>query len=160
MLAGCSSTRSRPLGTGVILNDDPTKRIDTAAAIARLQYAVEIRKVDSMAVFHIAEGVEYPISVSSHMLEAAAHCCLLTKREGDIPATEFLDALRRAKLAPSDRVADLRWGCVFCDEGGSRILSVYFDAKGQRGVIDGACYTFESPALTDWVQSLFPKGMK
>ena len=143
------------------MNDDPAKRIDTAATIARLHEALKRRDVSAFYIFHVAQGVERPMNVSSLMLEPAADYLLLTKSVDDSPAvSSFLVALEAAKPLPADRVADLRWGCVFCDKDGARVLSVYFDAKGERGVIDGACYVFQSAALSQWAESVYPTWMK
>lgn len=143
------------------MNDDPTKVIDTAAAIARLHHALETDKVSCMEIYHISQFVVRSISVSSTMLETESDFYLVTKRLADSPvAADFLNALHRAQPSPSGHVADLRWGCVFRYEDGSRVLAVYFDVKGKRGVIDGACYTFESAALAEWAESVFPKWME
>ncbi|MFB3883450.1 MAG: hypothetical protein ACE149_19465 [Armatimonadota bacterium] len=42
-------------------------------------------------------------------------------------------------LTPSD--SDLRWGLIFYDAAGARVLTIYLDKFGRRGLIDGQTFT-------------------
>jgi hypothetical protein len=143
------------------VNDDPTIRVDTSAAIARLQQTLEAHTLHSMYIYHVSSDKYFPIGVSSMMLERVFDHCLINRwlNHSSLPV-DFLQALQQARPSPADQVADLRWGCVFCLEDRSRILSVYFDEKGERGVINGACYTFGSAALSNWAESVCPQWVK
>jgi hypothetical protein len=160
-MSGCASTDNQHGALEGFLNDDPTLRIDTSAAISRLQHALSTRTVHSLVIYHISPGKHFPISVSSMMVERVFDHCLINRLNdrSSLPA-EFLQALERAQPSPSDHLADLRWGFVFVAEDRSRILSLYFDEKGERGVLNGACYTFGSDSLCSWAESICPQWIK
>jgi hypothetical protein len=161
-LSGCCTT-SPPVRheANGISNDDPTRRIDFLAAETRLRQGLQSGDVDRLIVLQIDRHKSFRTSVSSMALERWYDYALDNRRLGaSRVCADFLAALERARPVPSDRLADLRWGFIFCARDGQRLFSVYCDAAGTQGVIDGACYMFEVGSLAEFGESLFPTWMK
>ena len=160
MSAGCTPTHHAEQAD-VIWHDDPKLRIDLPAARARLRQGLQSGQIDRLVVLHTRNGLVNWVNVSSTVLERNFDYRLEIRRMADSPmAPAFLDALSRALPVPSDQVADLRWGYIFYKLDGTQVISAYCDGSGKRGVIDGACYTFEVGSLAELANSLFVKDMK
>ena len=161
VFSGCTTTHQIEQQSEAIWNDDRTHRIDLLAAEARLRHGVQSGQVGRLVVLQIDRRSVFRGNVSSMALERWSDNRLDNHRVSDSPVClDFLEALARAHPIPSDELPDLRWGFIFWSTDGTRLFSAYCDATGKRGVIDGACYTFEVGSLAELADSLFPKWMK
>jgi hypothetical protein len=160
-LSGCTTIPPVRHEADQISNDDPTRRIDLVAAEARMRHGLQSGDIDRLIVLQIDRHRVFRTSVPSMALERWYDYALDNQRPGaSSVCSDFLAALERARPVPSDQVADLRWGFIFCARDGQRLFSVYCDAAGKQGVIDGACYMFEVGSLAEFGESLFPTWMK
>jgi hypothetical protein len=124
-------------------DESPPRRRDTADVV---QAAVDLLRaegaIDRLEVVHMPNDVESPVRVTPEALEK----CYYFKME----FREFFVSQFREELA-SDLAAsvlrstaeegDLRWGCIFYDEEGRRVLTMYFDSRGRFGSINGVLVT-------------------
>jgi hypothetical protein len=67
-------------------------------------------------------------------------------------ASELQDDLIRALDQPSIRRAaaqppDVRWACIFYDTNNTRVLAMYFDGFGRKGLINGTPVTSVGPIV-------------
>jgi len=64
-------------------------------------------------------------------------------------------AVEKVRGKMSSEEADVRWGFVFRGQKDDRVLSIYIDKNGMKGVINGACVSFDSGELVKWAESTF-----
>jgi len=53
----------------------------------------------------------------------------------------LIQALQQADIQPGSDPGDLRWACIFHGAGNIRVLSIYFDGYGRKGLIQGTPVT-------------------
>lgn len=159
--SGCTTTREASQQYKGIWNDDPSIRIDLTAALERLRHGLKTGDINRLLVLQIDRNTVFRMNASSMALERNYDFALDNRRlSGSKVGSDFLNALALAHPSPSNQVADLRWGFVFCKDDGTRAFSAYCDAAGTRGVIDGACFTYETGSIAELADALFPPWMK
>jgi hypothetical protein len=159
--SGCTTSREQSRESDGIRNDDSAIRINLPSAVERLRHGLQSGDINRLVVLQIDRNTVTRMNVSSMGLERNYDYMLDNRRlSGSKAGSDFLDALTRARPSPADQVADLRWGFVFCKDDGTLAFSAYCDAAGKRGVIDGACFTFENGSLAELADALFPPWMK
>ena len=137
-----------------IVNDDDTKQVDLSKAYAHLEQQWREGKVDLVEILHVSVDREFPGNASSAMVEAYHDFRLIIRdpKESTL-AKDIVAAVAKTKAAPSGKVADVRWGCLFRTHQNAKIFSVYFDRTGRKGVVNGACVNFQSDALQKCITS-------
>jgi hypothetical protein len=146
---------------GEISNDDPSKKIDIKKAVGELARAWANDAVARLVVLHIPTNRYYPVSVSTGQIEAhPAYSLAIEDAKSSEIAKQFMTTLGKLKLTPANQVADLRWGLIFCEHNNDRILSIYCDATGQRGVLNGACVDFSSDAMKSLMEKHFSTAFR
>jgi len=53
----------------------------------------------------------------------------------------LIDALQHADIRQGSDPGDLRWACIFYDRQGARVLTMYFDGEGTKGLIQSTPVT-------------------
>lgn len=94
--------------------------------------------VDRIEIFYFPEDVETEFAITPFGLERGCWEKIVIREfhQTDFRLT-FLQALAESDIKKrDDGPSDLRWGCVFFDSNGNRILSIYFDQLG-HGQING-----------------------
>lgn len=94
--------------------------------------------VNKIEIFYFPEDVETETAITPFSLERGNWEKIVIREFGrtDFRQT-FLQALSESDIKRRDGgPSDLRWGCVFFDADGNRILSIYLDQIGD-GQIDG-----------------------
>lgn len=61
---------------------------------------------------------------------------------------ELISTLEKPFVEEAWARADFRWGCIFYDAKGSRVLTMYFDGFGQKGLINGVRVTSVASVVT------------
>ena len=51
--------------------------------------------------------------------------------------TDLIATLTSSSFGLATDTPDCRWGCIFYDEKGARVLTMYFDGRGRLGLING-----------------------
>lgn len=51
--------------------------------------------------------------------------------------SEMISAFENSAIKPAAIEPDLRWACIFYNTNNDRVLTMYFDASGKKGIIDG-----------------------
>ena len=112
---------------------ETARMVQAAASLLRTEGAI-----DKAEIVHMPNEVLTYLRVSPEELERSYYF-KLEVREFSISrlATELGAALENSKLRPTTDEGDLRWGCIFYDDKGARVLTVHFDARGRCGFIDG-----------------------
>lgn len=91
-------------------------RVEIVAIPARIQTAVAIRPED------LEQHPDYRLVVrdvrTSALRERLSH------------------AFGSLLVKPSSDLGDVRWGVIFCDVQGKRLVGVFFDPDGRRGAVD------------------------
>ncbi len=59
----------------------------------------------------------------------------------------------------ASEIGDLRWGVIFFDSAGQRVVSLYFDASGRQGVMDSEAVSF-SRQMVNWMEENFANALK
>jgi len=61
--------------------------------------------------------------------------------------TDLISALDGCVVGRGTREPDCRWGCIFFDTKGARVLTMYFDGGGSRGLLNGTPVTGLGPVV-------------
>jgi hypothetical protein len=135
--------------------DDPKLHIDLRAALMDLEHAWTNEAIERIEILHIREEDEFPHNVSSSVVELNWQYILAIRRpESSKTADGLIRAIKGETAELTSKVTDLRWGCLFYDKKENRIISIYFDKTGRKGVINGACVSFKSNKLLKWAKTL------
>jgi hypothetical protein len=135
------------------------------------------RDIEKIEILHMRESVHPVVAVTPAKLERIAD----DKRYIDSAAftrseREELERAIRATTAINGELSDLRWGVVFFNSQGERIVSIYFNAGGGKGyVVNGApvyswsadldrynyivnaiSVSFSNRGLYEWVSKIIP----
>jgi hypothetical protein len=117
---------------------------------------VRARRADisTLHVFHLGTLLFTDAAFDGATLEARPE----TERFETTDAATIDDVLAQIEAAgpePQGSGCDARWGIVFGAASGERILSVYLDAHGAKGTIDGEPVAFEQPTLVAWLRAKY-----
>jgi hypothetical protein len=124
---------------------------DPASVVHVRSRATEIAK---LTVYHLGILVFTETALTGAALEGRPD---VRKFETTDPAEidETLARIERAAPAPSDSVCDARWGLVFADAAGARIHTLYLNAFGTTGDLDGKRVGFAGDELIDWLRERY-----
>jgi hypothetical protein len=108
-----------------------------------------------LTIYHLPAGLRTMIAITAGSLEefpgvAVDEVCDATT------IASALDALAAARPSPSDRPPNVRYGLIFTDTAGERILRAYKGRFPSEGQIDETPCAFEEPAFHDWLAARYP----
>jgi hypothetical protein len=147
------ATNITVLSQTIFYQDDATKQIDFSKTINGLKKAWEAGNVHRVEVIHIPTNWTYRTSVSTSTIDASYLFKLTVQSPKESKLTnELMETIKKLEAKPLGKPADLRWGCVFYSTDNTRLFSIYFDASGLEGVVDGACVKLSSPLLKQWAE--------
>ena len=136
------------------VQDDTTKQINFANATALLRQFWKTGDVSRIEVMHVPTNRMYSINVSSSMVDAICTFKLIVRDPKDsMFGRELVATINKVAAAKSEKLADLRWGCVFYTGKNEPVFAIYFDQTGRKGVVNGACVEFDSDVLQKWANS-------
>ena len=126
MLTGCRSV--------------PTKTPSTWSKENVLEL-MKSERVNRITVYYFREDALLSEAMNERDLERIYSSCIIINENKDLHSRfrdRLIDVVSNSSMVANDRVSrDLRWGCVFTDLSGNRILSLYF-ASGRSGVVNDA----------------------
>lgn len=155
LFATCAAAVSLSVNSQTrMVQDDPGRVTDVTNDFNRLAREWEQSNIYSIDIFHISTNAEFVANMSSSRLEGYYDFKLtITDATESKLAAETIQVVTNITAALSKRVSDVRWGCVFYTRANTRVMAVYFDRTGRRGVINGACVDFGSDDLRKWAET-------
>ena len=98
---------------------------------------LERSEVGKIEILAIPARIETPVAISGDDLEHSPDYRLIVKdiRRGALKRP-LLEALRSLTATQSENPSDIRWGVIFYNAEGTRLVGLYFDRYGHRGAID------------------------
>jgi hypothetical protein len=109
------------------------------ARVDAVEGALQKSEVGRVEIVAVPGRIETGIAITSAALERHPDYRLVVR---DIRASALRkplsEALSSLSVEPSSDPGDLRWGVVFYDLQGKRLLGIFFDRYGRRGTIDSA----------------------
>jgi hypothetical protein len=124
---------------------------EPASVVHLRSRATEIAK---LTVYHLGILVFTETALTGAALEARPDVTKFeTTDRADIDET--LTQIERAAPSPSDSVCDVRWGLVFAGAAGDRVITLYLNAFGTTGDLDGTRVGFANDVLIDWLRERY-----
>lgn len=127
------------IGTGGLVAGDAPHAADTtlnAKAISELN-TVKSGDLDRISVYYMPRSRETIAGLDGPALERACWGSVTVRLFNSELRKRIIQALLESSMKPSsDAEQDFRWGCVFCDASGKRLLSVYFTDRRDACVND------------------------
>jgi hypothetical protein len=111
----------------------------TSRADTRLlsKYAIVPEAVDRVEILYFPERILTRSALTPDMLEKQYQYKLEIRQFGEcLQRQELVDALQGTALSHGDRQYDLRTAVLLYGKDGKRMLSLYFDHSGMRGMIN------------------------
>jgi len=116
---------------------DPSGELQ--ARIGSIQNAMRNRKVARVEILSVPPRIETDIAITSAALEKQPEYRLIIRDISVLALREKLSkALDTVIVTPSSELGDYRWGVVFYDDQGKRIMGIFFAPDGRHGAIDSA----------------------
>ena len=140
--------------------DDTERIVDYRTVIAALQKEWKAGNLDRLDILHISTNAIYRTSISSSLLEQIVDFKLSIRDATADLVKESIEILAKLNTEPSGTNADVRWGLIFYGKNDRRLLSVYVESEGRKGVVDGACVYFDTDALPKWARKTFAGVLK
>ena len=142
------------LGQVVFMNDDPTVKVDFEKAVAELQAQWKSNKIVAAEIMHIPTNIVSHANFSSARLNKTCRYRLLIVDAQDSKlCSSLVQTIGGLTATNSGARANLYWGCNFLDSDGRTTFSIYFDATGRKGVVNGACVDYGSDDLQKWAEA-------
>ena len=123
------------------VNNAPQEPVNSAPQEPIVQKAVSLLQsgtAERLEILYLPKEVATRVSVDPAYLGRACFYRIWIERLDQSPLrSELATTLANSgiTLTPSD--SDLRWGLIFYDAAGARILTIYLDKFGRRGLING-----------------------
>jgi hypothetical protein len=111
----------------------------TSRADTRLlsKYVIVPGAVDRVEILYFPERILTRTGLTPEMLERQYRYKLEIREFGEcLQRQELVKALQGSTFLQGDRQYDLRTAVLLYDKDGKRILSLYFDQSGRRGMIN------------------------
>jgi hypothetical protein len=102
-------------------------RSDTITKLEILYVPVEICTIAALSPDDVERICKYRITIEGF--------------QGSKFREDFISALQKSDMRQLEHQGDLRWACIFYDAENERVLTMYFDASGQAGLIAGTPVT-------------------
>jgi hypothetical protein len=111
-------------------------------------------QIAKLTVYHLGILVFTETALTGAALEARPDVKKFETTDR-VEIDETLAQIERAAPAPSDSVCDARWGLVFAGAAGERVKTLYLNAFGTTGDLDGTRVTFASDVLVEWLRERY-----
>ena len=127
-------------------------------AVGAAELAASVRAAGAIAakltIYRIPVSLKTLLAVSGDALESFPDVSI---DEIDDPATiaAAIEAVVQSQPEPSDDPLDARFGLVFADREGERVLSVYKGRFALSGQIDDVPCDFEEFTLHEWLTARY-----
>jgi hypothetical protein len=134
---------------------------DTAPArISALTDKLRSNEVQRVEIIQMPPRILTRTRVTPEMLERSFYYKLIIRDvRGGAYASSLIAAAASTSADPSTDMGDVRWGVSFFDQSEQRIVSLYFDASGRRGVVDALPVSFRGE-MFKWLDDNFSKEFK
>jgi hypothetical protein len=111
--------------------------------------------VDRVVVYYYRETASLFEAMNESRLERNYSSCIIIQDFKDsLFRDRLINAFSISSMKPSDRASrDLRWGCIFFDENGKRLVTLYF-APNHGAVINGT-ELFTDDKVTECLRTEF-----
>ena len=108
-----------------------------------------------LTVFHLPPGLRTLVAVTPGAIETFPDVAIDEIADAAVIAGA-LDALAASKPARGDRPIDVRYGLIFEDAGGERVMRAYKGAFASAGQIDDVLCDYEEANLHEWLVARYP----
>jgi hypothetical protein len=155
-IAGCLSGLGGEHVRDFPPQDDPRKEINLPGELTRLKGLWEGSKIEKITILYIPKSTDFLIDISSAGLQADYRFKLILREPRERRLTQQLErVVEKVSGHLSRKHVDLRWGFIFEGPENRECFSIYLDRTGRQGVVNGACFIFDSQDLLDWADSTF-----
>jgi len=106
-----------------------SKREQTHDAILASLTMASSNIVERLEIFYFPEDINTTVAVTRERLESKywSKTTIASFQESEFRNTLLRELQRSSLKQRANSSSDLRWGCVFYDSNGDRVLSIYFD---------------------------------
>jgi hypothetical protein len=134
-------------------NDKPRAEDSPQNKVANLATEVENGRVRSMDIVVIPADIMRNSAVSPQELQSQySYKVSIPRLDSSRLTKSLISALRKTKVARTNRKTDLRWGVLFTFDKG-QVQAIYLDGFGQFGEIDGMPVSFGEGGLSEWLKT-------
>jgi hypothetical protein len=112
-----------------------------------------LAKTQTILILHTPTYRSYALEFSPKRLddEAPFKLAISTPQEQEI-GRELFSQISDIGMRPLQGEPAMRWGFIFLDEKGNRVLSVYVDKSGRRGFVNEGFVEFQGDSLFKWAE--------
>lgn len=122
--------------------------------LASLRKSLSENTISSVVVLRMPDDVLTRVDVTPQVLRQADPPTQKYTLKMSGPRSEILmQWIKRARVTPTKRSPDLRWGLLFMDRDGKEVASIFSDRFGQVGNVDGHNVEFSGPRLLDTIHA-------
>jgi len=128
-----SSLQATQAETQQVASSSETNLIQSAVDRARS------KSVTKLEILYFPKEMETRVGVTPQLLE---EWCFFRISIKDLQYSNvtmkngLVSALEESAAKKANGNADLRWGCIFYDTSGTRVLALYFNGSGTEGYVD------------------------
>ncbi len=117
-------------------------------------YGISPEGIERVEILYLPERILTRAALTPERLEQSYHYRLEIRQfPGSLQREQLLPALREGSYSPSSGSYDLRTAILFFDKSGKRILSLYFDRSGRKGVVNRKTVS-TNDAVYRWARSM------
>ena len=110
-------------------------------------------KAQTLLILHTQTHRSYALEFSPKRLdeEAPFKLAVSAPQEQEI-GRELVSQIADIGMRPLQGEPAIRWGFVFLDGKGARVLSVYVDKSGRKGFVNDGFVEFQNDSLFKWAE--------
>ncbi len=119
-----------------------------------LAVALALKSVKALEIDHVPNNIAYRTALGPNELASRARMRVETRDPRAIAA--IVGAIRETGTRADSAPADLRYAIRLRDARGATVATVYLDAFGLRGIVDGQPVRYADDAIKRAVVEAFP----
>jgi hypothetical protein len=123
-----------------------------------LAVAIAATGVKGLEIDHVRNDISYRSGLSAN--EVVAHATVHVTSQDPRKIAEVIAAIRTTHAHFDSSLTDLRYVIRLRDARGATTATIYLDAFGQRGLVDGKPVRFDSDAIKRAITQAFPQLYK
>jgi hypothetical protein len=116
--------------------------------------------IGEVEILRIPDRVLTRTRITPEMLQLQYHYKLTIRdvRSG-LYQEGLTEAVKSVSVRPSADTSDLRWGVIFYDLNGSRVMALYLDSTGKKGAVADTPVLYEG-GIYSWLNENFSRCLR
>ena len=148
------------LSSGCAQGKDVKAQNPAQAQIDSLASLLSQRMIGEVEILRIPDRVLTRTRITPEMLQLQYHYRLTIRdvRSG-LYQEGLTEAVKSVSARPSADTSDLRWGVIFYDLNGSRVMALYLDRTGKKGAVADTPVLYEG-GIYSWLNENFSRSLR